>query len=365
MAAGSAAASSTPITSPVPVRREYTPARMSVLDQVQTAQALRLGAAQISRVEAENGLIKAQARRAGAEADVAEQDRDYYTSTTPFAGPGSSNRFRQLHAQVENLLREGGLITARKQLIDTQGELSQLEFAIRDRDFDFLKEYGIMEKGGQISKQWSDVASLMRRYYPGGYDKAVSTLDIIGDAVNILSGPSDAFMRLLNVDKRRCLCGVVVVVGVSAGSLSSVADIESDMLCLHPIRLPSKLMVPCGHCTACRVARYSEWSTRLFDELDFFKNSVFLTLTYKDECLPDGGSLCKLDLQKFFRSLRKAITPFVVPSSVLQPSLRYYGVGEYGETYGRLIITPLYIAILIYLRLYQSVGVKAIIKLCL
>ena len=196
LAAGSAAASSTPITSPVPVRREYTPARMSVLDQVQTAQALRLGAAQISRVEAENGLIKAQARRAGAEADVAEQDRDYYTSTTPFAGPGSSNRFRQLHAQVENLLREGGLITARKQLIDTQGELSQLEFAIRDRDFDFLKEYGIMEKGGQISKQWSDVASLMRRYYPGGYDKAVSTLDIIGDAVNILSGPSDAFMRL-------------------------------------------------------------------------------------------------------------------------------------------------------------------------
>ena len=114
-------------------------------------------------------------------------------------------------------------------------------------------------------------------------------------------------------------------------------------------------MVPCGHCTACRVARYSEWSTRLFDELDFFKNSVFLTLTYKDECLPDGGSLCKLDLQKFFRSLRKAITPFVVPSSVLQPSLRYYGVGEYGETYGR----PHYHAIV-----YSNIDISPFVSEC-
>lgn len=50
--------------------------------------------------------------------------------------------------------------------------------------------------------------------------------------------------------------------------------------------------------------------------------SSFVTLTYADEHLPEGGSLCPRDPQLFLKRLRKAIHPL---------KLRYYLVGEYGD----------------------------------
>lgn len=50
--------------------------------------------------------------------------------------------------------------------------------------------------------------------------------------------------------------------------------------------------------------------------------SSFVTLTYDDEHLPPGGSLLKVDLQKFMRKLRK--------KSIGR--IRFYACGEYGET---------------------------------
>lgn len=47
----------------------------------------------------------------------------------------------------------------------------------------------------------------------------------------------------------------------------------------------------------------------------------FITLTYSDENLPEGGSLVPRDLQLFLKRLRKA-TPYRV---------RFFGVGEYGD----------------------------------
>lgn len=48
----------------------------------------------------------------------------------------------------------------------------------------------------------------------------------------------------------------------------------------------------------------------------------FLTLTYTDENIPDGGNLHPQHLSQYIKRLRKLIAPM---------RLRYYGVGEYGD----------------------------------
>lgn len=48
--------------------------------------------------------------------------------------------------------------------------------------------------------------------------------------------------------------------------------------------------VPCGHCESCRDAYQSMWKCRLWHELDYVYShggcGVFLTFTYRDNCLP-------------------------------------------------------------------------------
>ena len=92
------------------------------------------------------------------------------------------------------------------------------------------------------------------------------------------------------------------------------------MRCTKPIRLmhlnhveyPDGLLVPCGKCLACRIARRQEWSMRVIHELAGYKDAVFLTLTYADDYLPENGSLVVADLQKFLRgcanSMQKEVT---------------------------------------------------------
>lgn len=54
-----------------------------------------------------------------------------------------------------------------------------------------------------------------------------------------------------------------------------------------------------------------------------YGDNCFLTLTYDDEHVPKDGSLVPRDLQLFIKRLRKHIEPRKV---------RYFGVGEYGDT---------------------------------
>jgi hypothetical protein len=72
---------------------------------------------------------------------------------------------------------------------------------------------------------------------------------------------------------------------------------------------------------ACRVTRTLEWKVRLTDELHSWHDAVFLTLTYDDDHRPSNNSLVKKDLQDFHKRLRSYISP-----------LKYYSVGEYGDT---------------------------------
>ena len=99
------------------------------------------------------------------------------------------------------------------------------------------------------------------------------------------------------------------------------------MVCVRPLEL-GPVLVPCGRCLACRIARSKEWAERCLHELEFWKENSFVTLTYSDEHLPIGGNLVKSHLQLFIKRLRETIREE-------KRSLRYFACGEYGETYGR------------------------------
>ena len=82
--------------------------------------------------------------------------------------------------------------------------------------------------------------------------------------------------------------------------------------------------VPCGKCYECRKRRVSMWSFRLMQEAKVSTTAYFVTLTYDNAHVPITAkmfmSLCKSDLQKFFKRLRKNS----------EAKIRYYAVGEYG-----------------------------------
>lgn len=94
--------------------------------------------------------------------------------------------------------------------------------------------------------------------------------------------------------------------------------------------------VPCGNCLGCRLEYSKQWANRCMMEAQYHGRSCFVTLTYADSHIPQrfynirghccsvpALSLCKRDLQLFFKRLRKAHP---------QSHIRYFGCGEYGPT---------------------------------
>nr|WAE43639.1 MAG: replication initiator protein [Microviridae sp.] len=65
---------------------------------------------------------------------------------------------------------------------------------------------------------------------------------------------------------------------------------------------------------------------RCLHEIGYWKESVFLTLTYSNENIPEGGTLIKYHLQQFFKEIRKDIYP---------NKIKYLACGEYGDMFSR------------------------------
>lgn len=98
------------------------------------------------------------------------------------------------------------------------------------------------------------------------------------------------------------------------------------MTCLDPYIVGIGHAFGCGRCYFCRIKRAKEWTHRIILETMLHEENSFVTLTYNDEHLPEGGTLDKRQLQLFFKRLRKAIAP---------KKIRYFAVGEYGGRFGR------------------------------
>lgn len=91
--------------------------------------------------------------------------------------------------------------------------------------------------------------------------------------------------------------------------------------------------VPCGKCYPCIKRKITDWATRLhFEEMYSRTKPLFLTLTYNDgnlkKPMPNArfATLCKRDLQTFFKRLRKISSR----RSDYANDIRYLAVGEYG-----------------------------------
>lgn len=85
---------------------------------------------------------------------------------------------------------------------------------------------------------------------------------------------------------------------------------------------------PCGYCIGCRLEHSRQWAIRCVHETQVHDENCFLTLTYNNESLPEGGSLRKKDLQLFIRRLKRL-------KETEKDGIRYYGCGEYGDELGR------------------------------
>lgn len=97
--------------------------------------------------------------------------------------------------------------------------------------------------------------------------------------------------------------------------------------CKNPffLREYGNMPCPCGQCLACRKNQARVWTLRLVLESRYYNSSCFTTLTYDPEHCPDDYNLRPVDLQLFFKRLRKR----------LDYKVKYFACGEYGDRFGR------------------------------
>lgn len=93
------------------------------------------------------------------------------------------------------------------------------------------------------------------------------------------------------------------------------------------------LSLPCGRCVGCRLERARQWTVRVMHEASLHERNCFLTLTYREDAMPSGGSLNYADVQRFLKRLRASWWRAWDAGGRLGPSprVRYFVCGEYGE----------------------------------
>ena len=88
------------------------------------------------------------------------------------------------------------------------------------------------------------------------------------------------------------------------------------MKCINPI-FTNVGMFRCGKCLACNATKVDERLKRMNQETKEAKQTLFITLTYDDEHVPNNG-VNKDDLKTFIKELKK------------NWKCKYIGIGEYG-----------------------------------
>lgn len=82
-----------------------------------------------------------------------------------------------------------------------------------------------------------------------------------------------------------------------------------------------EIQLPCGQCIGCRLERSRQWAMRCVHEASLYDDNCFITLTYDDQNIPSGNSLCLRDFQLFLKRLRARYGS----------GIRFFHCGEYGE----------------------------------
>lgn len=91
-------------------------------------------------------------------------------------------------------------------------------------------------------------------------------------------------------------------------------------------KLPNAVEIPCGKCIGCRLDYARKWANRCMAEAQYHDQNWFLTLTYKDVCLPIGPkgnpTLDPKHITAFMKKLRKKFGD----------GIKFFACGEYGST---------------------------------
>lgn len=87
------------------------------------------------------------------------------------------------------------------------------------------------------------------------------------------------------------------------------------------------IVIACGRCIGCRLAKAQDWRTRLVHEAKLHRETSFVTLTYDDLSLPSDASVSREAVQLFLKRLRRRLNPDNDPAI---SGVRYFAVGEYG-----------------------------------
>lgn len=109
-------------------------------------------------------------------------------------------------------------------------------------------------------------------------------------------------------------------------SLGIVFDVKKGQNVL------AEYLVPCGKCQGCIQKRVRDWALRCEHEAKMHEFNYFVTLTYDDEHLPDGGSLCYSDFQSFMKKARHwyGIFDWRTKKQWQKTRIRFFMCGEYG-----------------------------------
>ncbi|QCQ84842.1 replication initiator protein [Blackfly microvirus SF02] len=139
-------------------------------------------------------------------------------------------------------------------------------------------------------------------------------------------------VRLILI-RRICLldCRCVVVFGCKMGCVHPLKAFwrsrARDAITFDINKSATRIsfVLPCGRCIGCRMEKARQWGLRCLHEKKMWAHNQYVTLTYNDENLPPGGSVCLRDVQLFMKRLRKA-----KGSSKSNP-LRFFLGAEYGD----------------------------------
>jgi len=102
-------------------------------------------------------------------------------------------------------------------------------------------------------------------------------------------------------------------------------DISSGGIVFRREHASQAMEVACGQCLGCRLDHSRMWAMRIVHESSLYECSggnCFITLTYRDDCVPDDWSLHRRDFVLFMKRLRKAFEP---------ERIRFFMAGEYGS----------------------------------
>lgn len=99
------------------------------------------------------------------------------------------------------------------------------------------------------------------------------------------------------------------------------------MQCIKPYKTKYGVWVGCTKCAPCRINKRNEWANRLILDAAFSPKSIWITLSYNDDGLPEKKEVNRREVQLFLKRFRDRLRR---SKDYAKTKIRYYYAAEYG-----------------------------------